>query len=282
MNQQTCNCQTSDSPLAVIKYGGHAMSDATLNTAFAQNLVQAKQNGWQVLLGHGGGPQINCLLKKLDLPSAFKNGLRITDEESMQVVEMALCGEVNTWLVSLLCQHNIQAVGLSGKDSKLLQAQKNPDAELGLVGEVEKVHPDLCKYLLAGDFTPVVAPIGYGPNGTSLNINADTATGALAGALKADVFLLVTDVVGVLDKEKNRFHHLNKEKIDALTEDGTIQGGMIPKVESCLHALSEGCKAAMIFDGKSAAELADLLDIIKTGLQSGDFSALPSGTVITA
>ena len=269
-------------PLAVIKYGGHSMSDDLLNQAFAKNISKAQAKGWKIVIGHGGGPQINALLNKLNIKSSFKNGLRITNAATMQVVEMALCGEVNTWLVSLLCQHGVQAVGLSGKDCALLTAVKNADTELEFVGSVEKVNPKLCLDLMQMNYVPIVAPIGYGPEGISLNINADTATGALAGALCADIFLLVTDVPGVLDKGKNRFAHLTKSQIENLIKDDTINGGMIPKVESCLHAISKGCKAAMIFDGSGTQELASLLDILVHALNENDFSTLTSGTVITA
>lgn len=271
-----------NTPLLVIKYGGHAMDDSTLNVVFAQNIAKALSAHWRVLIGHGGGPQINALLKKMQVESSFKNGLRITSPEAMNVVEMALCGEVNTWVVSLLCEAGINAVGLSGKDSKLLEAIPNADTELGLVGAVQKVNPQICMDLMEKNYVPVVAPVGYGPKGVSLNINADTATGALAGALSADIFLLVTDVMGVLDNDKNRLPHLTKDKVDALIADATINGGMIPKVESCLHAISKGCRAAMIFDGSCASELASLLPILMDGLNRGDFSALNAGTVITA
>ncbi len=269
-------------PLAVIKYGGHSMDDATLNKGFAHNIVRAQEQGWKILVGHGGGPQINALLGKLNIESSFKNGLRITSEATMKVVEMALCGEVNTWLVSLLCENKVHAVGLSGKDCGLLTAVKNADSDLGFVGAVESVNPQLCIDLMNNNYVPVVAPVGYGPMGISLNINADTATGALAGALCADVFILVTDVVGVLDKNKNRFSHLTQSRIEELMEDGTINSGMIPKVESCLHAISKGCKAAMIFDGNSAKNLASFLDLLLDSLEKNDFSAFPAGTVITA
>jgi len=276
------NSKHKNSSLAVIKYGGHAMNDVVLNQAFAENIRQAQNKGWKILIGHGGGPQINALLKKLKVENSFKNGLRITNKDTMKAVEMALCGEVNTWLVSLLCENGINAVGLSGKDCALLTAVQNEDTELELVGSVTKVNPQICLDLMANNYIPVVAPIGYGPRGISLNINADTATGALAGAMRADVFLLVTDVSGVLDKEKNRFTHLTKSQIKNLMADDTIHGGMLPKVESCLHALSKGCRAAMIFDGNSAQELAALLDTLLSALDKNDFSALTSGTVITA
>lgn len=272
----------TDSPLAVIKYGGHSMDSVEKNVAFAQNLVRAKSQGWRLFIGHGGGPQINALLDKLAIQSSFKNGLRITTQEAMKAVEMALSGDVNPWLVSILCEQGLQAVGLSGKDCATLTAVKNSDTELGFVGAVTKVNTQLSETLIEAGYTPVLAPIGFGPEGISLNINADTATGSLAGALQADVFLLVTDVAGVLDKEKKRFNHLTKKQIELLIQDETINGGMIPKVQSCLHALSEGCKATMIFDGSTIENLADILSILHQALQTNDYSKLTSGTIITA
>ncbi len=269
-------------PLVVIKYGGHAMSDKELNHIFAENIKAVKSLGWNILLGHGGGPQISSLLKIHNIESKFKNGLRITSEEGMQIVEMALLGQVNPWLVGLICEYDLKAVGLSGKDCKTLEARQNKDQELGFVGEVINVNTELCLELLNNDYIPIVAPIGYGNKGQSLNINADIATGALAGALQSDIFLLITDVPGVLDKNKNRYSHLTKSDIDNLINDETIYGGMLPKVESCLNALEKGCKSAMIFDGQNTKDLANLLTVIKNGLANNDFSALTSGTVITS
>lgn len=267
--------------LTVIKYGGHAMSDETLNRAFAENIRTAQKN-WNIVIGHGGGPQINALLEKLAIESSFKNGLRKTGAEAMNAVEMALCGDVNTWLVSLLGKAGCLAVGLTGKDARTILAKKNSDPELGFVGEVTAVNPELCHVLLEKQYIPVFAPVGYEENtGHSLNINADTATGALAGALKADIFILVTDVKGVLNKEKELLPHLDFAKIKALKEDGTIYGGMIPKVESCEHAVNMGCKAALIFDGANAANLSAILDEVRAALDSNDFSALRYGTLIT-
>lgn len=268
-------------PLTVIKYGGHAMSVPALNKAFAQNIREAQQK-WNIVIGHGGGPQINALLGQLNIESSFKNGLRKTNADAMKAVEMALCGDVNTWLVSLLCQENCNAVGLTGKDARTLLAKKNHDPELGFVGEVCKVNPHLCHILIENDYIPVFAPLGYEEQtGSSLNINADTATGALAGALQADIFILVTDVAGVLDKEKNLLPHLNFVQIQALKQDETIYGGMIPKVESCRHAINMGCKAALIMDGSNAAKLSMLLDEARYALAQNDFSTLNYGTLIT-
>lgn len=267
-------------PLTVIKYGGHAMSDSALNCAFAQNIYAAHKK-WNIVIGHGGGPQINALLERLAIESSFKNGLRKTNADAMKAVEMALCGDVNTWLVSLLCQENCSAVGLTGKDARTLLAKKS-DPELGFVGEVCKVNPDLCHVLIENGYIPVFAPIGYEEkSGSSLNINADTATGAMAGALHADIFILVTDVAGVLDKEKKLFPHLNFAQIQVLKDNETIYGGMIPKIESCRHAINMGCKAALIMDGKNAAKLSILLDEVQYALEQKDFSTLNYGTLIT-
>lgn len=257
------------------------MNDAALNEAFAQNISKAQKN-WHIVIGHGGGPQINALLEQLTIESSFKNGLRKTSAEAMKAVEMALCGDVNTWLVTLLCRENCNAVGLTGKDARTLFAQKNADPELGFVGEVSKVNPELCRLLIENGYIPVFAPVGYEEQtGSSLNINADTATGALAGALQADIFILVTDVAGVLDKNKNLLPHLNFAEIAALKQDETIYGGMIPKVESCQHAINMGCKAALIMDGGNAAKLSAILDSVQNALTQNDFSTLNCGTLIT-
>lgn len=257
------------------------MNDAALNDVFAQNIYEVQKN-WNIVIGHGGGPQINALLGQLKIESSFINGLRKTNADAMKAVEMALCGDVNTWLVSLLCRKNCKAVGLTGKDARTLLAQKNPNPELGFVGEVSKVNPELCRLLMENGYIPVFAPVGYEEQtGSSLNINADTATGALAGALQADIFILVTDVAGVLDKNKNLLTHLNFAEIEVFKQDETIYGGMIPKVESCQHAINMGCKAALIMDGSSAAKLSVILDGVQHALKQNDFSTLNNGTLIT-
>lgn len=257
------------------------MNDAALNDVFAQNIFEA-QKKWNIVIGHGGGPQINALLGQLKIESSFKNGLRKTNADAMKAVEMALCGDVNTWLVSLLCKKNCKAVGLTGKDDRILLAKKNTDPELGFVGEVSKVNPELCRLLMENGYIPVIAPVGYEEQtGSSLNINADTATGALAGALQADIFILVTDVAGVLDKNKNLLPHLGFAEIKALKQNETIYGGMIPKVESCQYAVNMGCKAALIMDGGNAVKLSAILDSVQYALMQNDFSALNCGTLIT-
>ena len=238
----------------VIKYGGHAMDKPELCTAFATDLAQLSAQDMGFVVVHGGGPQISALLTRLNIESRFENGLRVTDEATMAAVEMVLCGQVNKAVVASFAAHGARAAGISGRDGNLLRAVvKNP--ALGLVGEVEAVDPALILCLLEGDFVPVVAPVANGPDGQALNINADTAAGALAGALAADYFILISDVPGVLDAEGRLITSLTRAEIEKLRAEGVITGGMIPKVESCLHALNAGCQRALILDGRSPSSL---------------------------
>ena len=238
----------------VIKYGGHAMDKPELCTAFATDLAQLSAQDMGFVVVHGGGPQISALLKRLNIESRFENGLRVTDEATMAAVEMVLCGQVNKAVVASFAAHGARAAGISGRDGNLLRAVvKNP--ALGLVGEVEAVDPALILCLLEGDFVPVVAPVANGPDGQALNINADTAAGALAGALAADYFILISDVPGVLDAEGRLITSLTRAEIEKLRAESVITGGMIPKVESCLHALDAGCQRALILDGRSPSSL---------------------------
>ncbi|MDY0259211.1 MAG: acetylglutamate kinase [Desulfovibrio sp.] len=238
----------------VIKYGGHAMDKPELCTAFATDLAQLSAQDMGFVVVHGGGPQISALLTRLNIESRFENGLRVTDEATMAAVEMVLCGQVNKAVVASFAAHGARAAGISGRDGNLLRAVvKNP--ALGLVGEVEAVDPALILCLLQGDFVPVVAPVANGPDGQALNINADTAAGALAGALAADYFILISDVPGVLDAEGRLITSLTRAEIEKLRAEGVITGGMIPKVESCLHALDAGCQRALILDGRSPSSL---------------------------
>ena len=240
--------------IVVIKYGGHAMDKPELCTAFATDLAQLSAQDMGFVVVHGGGPQISALLKRLNIESRFENGLRVTDEATMAAVEMVLCGQVNKAVVASFAAHGARAAGISGRDGNLLRAVvKNP--ALGLVGEVEAVDPALILCLLQGDFVPVVAPVANGPDGQALNINADTAAGALAGALAADYFILISDVPGVLDAEGRLITSLTRAEIEKLRAEGVITGGMIPKVESCLHALDAGCQRALILDGRSPSSL---------------------------
>lgn len=238
----------------VIKYGGHAMDKADLNEAFASDLALLAGQGMRFVVTHGGGPQISALLGRLHIESRFVDGLRVTDEATMTAVEMVLCGQVNKAVVSAFARRGVRAAGVSGRDGNLLRARlKNP--ALGLVGEVEAVDPALPRCLLDAGFVPVVAPVASGPEGEALNINADTAAGALAGALKAEYFVLISDVPGVLDARGRLIPGLNRAEIETLRKDGVITGGMIPKVESCLNALEAGCGRALILDGRAPSSL---------------------------
>ena len=253
----------------VIKYGGHAMDKDELNAAFADDMAFLQQS-MRLVVVHGGGPQINALLNRLAIESRFEKGLRVTDADTMQAVEMVLCGQVNKSVVSRFLQHGARAAGLSGRDAGLLRARVK-DPVLGLVGEVEKVDASVLACLLDGGFLPVVAPVASGPEGQALNINADTAAGAVAGALHADYFVLISDVPGVLDADKKLIPSLDRARIAELLEAGVINGGMIPKVQSCLHALDEGCSRALILDGRQPSSL-------RRYLLDGE----PLGTVVTA
>lgn len=238
----------------VIKYGGHAMDKPELSRAFAQDLAMLAREGMRFVIVHGGGPQISSLLKRLHVESRFVDGLRVTDSAVMEAVEMVLCGQVNKAVVSELASCGVAAAGISGRDGDLLQAQQK-NQQLGLVGEITKVNPALVSCLLDGGFVPVVAPVASGPDGQALNINADTAAGALAGALGAEYFVLISDVPGVLDGQGALLRQLDGEAIAALRETGVINGGMIPKAESCLGALAAGCGRALILDGRAPSSL---------------------------
>ena len=240
----------------VIKYGGHAMVDAELSKVFAQDIVLLQQVGINPIIVHGGGPQIGKMLDRLQLKSEFIDGLRVTDEATMEVVEMVLAGSINKQIVSAINAEGGRAVGLSGKDAGLLQARKElmvkdgKEIDLGLVGEPEKVTPDVLDAFEQKNMIPVVAPIGFGANGETFNVNADTAAGAIAAASGAVRLLLLTDVPGVLDKEKQLIPELTTDQVRTLTKDGTISGGMIPKLETCVDAVNGGVDAAVILDGR--------------------------------
>lgn len=238
----------------VVKYGGHAMDDESLNVRFAANVRELVKQGARVVIVHGGGPQISGLLKKLEIPSEFKDGLRVTDEATMQVVEMVLCGQVNKAVVNLFQQNGVDAVGMAGKDGYTIKAEKI-HGDYGFVGEVESINTRLITTLLDAGFVPVIAPVGVGKDGTTYNINADTSAGGIAGALKADCFVLVTDVPGVMDADKNIFASITRAQAVSMIDSGVISGGMIPKVKSCLHALDAGVKRALIMDGREEDNL---------------------------
>lgn len=246
----------------VIKYGGHAMTDEGLKLAFARNISLLKLVGIHPVVVHGGGPQINQMLAKLEIKSEFRQGHRVTDKATMDVVEMVLVGSVNKSVVNLINKTGACAVGLSGKDGLLLEARKlaitishgqlqPPEIiDLGNVGKVTRVNTQLLNSLIHDNFVPVIAPVGVDKDGHTYNINADSVAGAVAGALKAKRLLMLTDVAGVLDKEGKLIEHLNIADIPALKADGTLTGGMIPKLDCCLDALSRGVGKVTIVDGR--------------------------------
>lgn len=240
--------------LFVIKYGGHAMDVPNLADVFMAGMAELHRRDMRFVIVHGGGPQINDLLKNLDIQSEFVDGLRVTDTQTLSAVEMALCGKVNKSLVRQLAKAGLKAAGISGEDGGLLTAiQKDP--RLGRVGAVEKVNPGLVQTLLGGGFLPVIAPLALDAGGEPLNVNADTAAGAIAGALHAKSFILISDVPGIKDEKGRLFSFLTTRAIEDLRREKIITGGMIPKVEACLHALSQGCGNAIILDGSQPGSL---------------------------
>ncbi|MBV9828640.1 MAG: acetylglutamate kinase [Alphaproteobacteria bacterium] len=246
----------------VVKYGGHAMGAG--GESFAQDIVLLRQVGIHPIVVHGGGPQINRMLDRLGIKSEFVNGLRVTSREIMDVVEMVLAGSINKQLVASIVAEGGYAVGLTGKDGGFLRAHKlTRNGEIGFVGEPARVDAAMLGRFLASDIIPVIAPIGLGDDGETYNINADTVAGAIAGAVKATRFLLLTDVPGVLDAEKRLIPELSAADARRLIADGTISGGMIPKVETCLEAVDGGVEAAVIVDGR--APNAILLELFTEG-----------------
>jgi len=246
----------------VIKYGGHAMVDEELKNNFARDLVLMKYIGINAVVVHGGGPQIGSLLKKLGKESKFVQGMRVTDEETMDIVEMVLVGKVNQEIVGLINRHGGRAVGLSGKDANLIRAEKYylnaekvketpPEIiDIGLVGKVKAVNAELITTLMADGVIPVIAPTGVGDGGETYNINADLVAGAVASALAAEKLILLTDVPGVLNRQKELIHTMDERTARRMIEEGTIEGGMFPKVKCCLKALRGGVKKAHIVDGR--------------------------------
>jgi acetylglutamate kinase len=263
--------QRYDQETVVIKYGGHAMGDAKLAAGFARDVVLLEQAGVKPVVVHGGGPQIGALLDRLGIKSEFSGGLRVTDAETVEVVEMVLSGRINKQIVCEINRLGGKSCGISGKDGNLMIARKlargerDPNSnierviDLGFVGEPERVNPSLVQVLTANDMIPVIAPIGVSDDGVTYNINADTFASALAGALKAKRLLLLTDVAGVLDKDKNFIPRLTASEARALIADGTITGGMIPKVEGCLSVIEAGVEGVVILDGR--VENAVLLEL---------------------
>jgi acetylglutamate kinase len=239
----------------VIKYGGHAMGDEKPGQSFARNVVLLKQVGINPVVVHGGGPQIGQMLDRLKIQSTFVDGLRVTDQATVEVVEMVLAGSINKQVVTAINQAGGLAIGLSGKDGRLIEARKAAPkgaaaVDLGFVGEPSRINPAILHTLTQSDIIPVIAPIGVGEDGQTYNINADTSAGAIAAALRANKLIMLTDVPGVLDGEKKLVSELTPARARELTAQGVISGGMIPKVETCLEAVEKGVKAAHILDGR--------------------------------
>ena len=254
--------QRYDKRTVVVKYGGHAMGDEKLGAEFARDIVLLKQAGVNPIVVHGGGPQIGKMLDRLNIKSEFSGGLRITDKATVEIVEMVLAGSINKQIVAQLNQAGGRAVGMCGKDGNLIQARKvehkihDPESniekilDLGFVGEPESVNPEILDVIQKSDIIPVIAPIGVSRDGETYNINADTAAGAIAAAMNATRLLLLTDVRGVLDKEGNLVETLTVDDARRMMKDGTISGGMIPKVETCIESVEGGVEAVVILDGR--------------------------------
>ena len=271
-----------DQKIIVVKFGGNAMTGG-VSQDFAQDIVLMKQTGMEPIVVHGGGPQIGAMLKKLAIPSNFIDGLRVTDEAAMEVVEMVLTGTINKQIVSGINAAGGHAVGLSGKDGNLVIARKlqrtriDPQTQLmtpidlGYVGEPERVNPEVLRTFIKSNLIPVIAPVGAGKRGETFNINADTVAGAVAGAMQAERLVLLTDVEGVLDQEGKLISHLCVREARALIANGTISGGMIPKIETAIDAVESGVNAAVILDGRIPHVL--LLEL---------FTQHGAGTLITA
>jgi acetylglutamate kinase len=250
-----------DDQTVVIKFGGHAMVDAALADAFAQDVVYLKQSGVNPIVVHGGGPQIESMLKKLHIKSHFVNVLRVTDKTTVEVVEMVLAGQINKDIVSAINRQGGKAVGICGKDANLMIARKiteMPDPEsnvvkavdIGYVGDPVEVNPHIVEVISGSDLIPVIAPIGVSREGETLNINADTFASALAARMKAKRLLLLTDVEGVLDRDKQLINELSIEEARRLIQSGAISGGMIPKIESSIEVIEAGVEAVVIIDGR--------------------------------
>ncbi len=255
--------QRYENKTVVVKYGGHAMGDETLGAAFARDIALLKQSGVNPIVVHGGGPQIAAMLTKMGIESKFEGGLRVTDRKTVEIVEMVLAGSINKEIVRLINAQGEWAIGLCGKDGNMVFAEKahktvkDPDSniervlDLGFVGEPVEVDRTLLDLLARSEMIPVIAPVAPGRDGHTYNINADTFAGAIAGALGASRLLFLTDVPGVLDKNKKLIDALTVAEARALIEDGTISGGMIPKVETCIEAIERGVEGVVILNGKT-------------------------------
>ena len=248
----------------VVKFGGHAMGDNNLAQLFANDIVLLKQVGIHPIVVHGGGPQIGQTLERMKIKSSFIDGLRVTDAETVDVVEMVLAGAINKQISAAINEAGGLAIGLSGKDGNLIRASKiqrkkrDPDSniekvlDLGFVGEPDQINVHVLEVFKKSDMIPVIAPIGLGPKGETFNINADTAAGAIAGAIGSKRLLLLTDVAGVLDADDTLIEKINSKETYKLIDDGVISGGMIPKATTCLQAVEKGVDAAVILDGRVA------------------------------
>lgn len=239
----------------IVKYGGNAMTDPELKASFARDIVLMKLIGIHPIIVHGGGPQIGQLLEKIGKSSQFVDGLRVTDDQTMSVVEMVLGGSVNKEIVNLIHRHGGRAIGLTGQDGKLIVAKKMAQAksdqpDIGFVGAVAEINSEVLDLAIASDFIPVIAPIGVDQQGQSYNINADTVAGGLAGVISAEKLILLTNTPGILDEHQKTLTGLNHKHIEALIQKGTIYGGMLPKVQACLEALTHGVRSAHIIDGR--------------------------------
>ncbi len=264
--------QQYDEEIVVVKYGGHAMGDEAAARSFARDIVLMEQTAINPVVVHGGGPQIGDMLKRLGIKSEFAAGLRITDKATIEVVEMVLAGSINKQIVGYINAAGGKAVGLCGKDGNMVQARRvtrsivDPNSniekivDLGFVGEPEKVDITVLTQILGRDLIPVLAPVATSADGATYNVNGDTFAGAIAGALKAKRLLLLTDVPGVLDKSGQLIKELSLDDARRLIADGTISGGMIPKVETCMYALDAGVEAVVILDGK--VEHAVLMELL--------------------
>lgn len=254
--------QRYDQEVVVIKYGGHAMGDRAAAEDFAEDVVLLELQGVKPIVVHGGGPQIGRMLDKLGIKSEFKGGLRVTDEATVEVVEMVLAGSINKQIVGWLSAEGGKAIGLCGKDGNMVTARKltrsvrDPDSniekelDLGFVGDPHKVDRSVLDAVLKAELIPVLAPVAIGEDGQTYNVNADTFAGAIAGAMKAKRLLLLTDVPGVLDKDKKLIPELTVDQCRKLIADGTVTGGMIPKIETCIYAIEQGVEGVVILDGK--------------------------------
>ena len=264
--------QRYENKTIVVKYGGHAMGDISLGRAFARDIALLKQSGINPIVVHGGGPQIGAMLARMGIESKFEGGLRVTDQKTVEIVEMVLAGSINKEIVALINAEGEWAIGLCGKDGNMVFAEKaqkkfkDPDSniervlDLGFVGEPVEVDRTLLDLLARSEMIPVIAPVAPGRDGHTYNINADTFAGAIAGALKASRLLFLTDVPGVLDKDKNLIKELSVAEARRLISDGTISGGMIPKVETCIEAIQRGVEGVVILNGKTShAVLLELL-----------------------